>query len=95
LTLALAWLLGPAALLILGLMHLHKHSCLQWWRAIAWTGALAIGMAVEVVILHGFGLLFWSYPKDFDGTPLGPSRFAPARPRRTGRRSSPQAVNSR
>jgi hypothetical protein len=30
--------------------------------------------------MHDYGLLFNSYPRDLDGSPLGPSRFAPGRP---------------
>jgi len=32
------------------------------------------------VILHDFLLLLTAFPRDTDGTPLGPSRFAPGAP---------------
>ena len=78
--LALAWLLGSAALLILGLVHLRQRARLRWWSALAWAGAVASGMVVGRVILDDYGLLFSSYPKDLDGSPLGPSRWVPATP---------------
>ena len=80
LLLAIVWLLCPVALLILGLVHLHRRARLKWWPAVAWVGAVAASMAIGVVILHDFGLLFSAYPRDLDGSPLGPSRFAPGGP---------------
>lgn len=68
------------ALLILGLVHLHQRARIKWWSAVAWVGTVAAGMAIGVLIMHDFGLLFTAYPKDLDGSPLGPSRFAPATP---------------
>jgi hypothetical protein len=65
------------ALLILGLAHLHQRARLKWWPAVAWVAAVAAGMAIGVVIMHDFGLLFTTYPQGLDGSPLGPSRFAP------------------
>ena len=32
------------------------------------------------LILHDFDLLLTAFPRDLDGTPLGPSRFAPGAP---------------
>src|SRR5262249_35841457 len=78
--LALVWLRGSIALRILGLAHLYRRARLNWSSAVAWVFAVASAMAVGRVILDEFGLLFSSYPKDFDGSPLGPSRWAPATP---------------
>jgi hypothetical protein len=80
LLLAVVWLLGPVALLILGLAHLHQRARLKWWPAVALVSTVAAGMAIGVVIMHDFGLLFTAYPRDLDGSPLGPSRFAPDTP---------------
>lgn len=78
--LAIVWLLCPAALLILGLVHLHQRACLKWRLAVAWVGAVAASMAIGVVIMHDFGLWAAAYPEDLDGSPPGPSRFAPGGP---------------
>lgn len=80
LLLAVVWLLGSVVLLALGLLILHQSARLKWWSAVAWVGAVAAGAAIGVVILHDFGLLFTAYPRDFDGSPLGDSRFAPGGP---------------
>jgi hypothetical protein len=80
LALTFVWVLGSVALLILGLAHLYRCARLNWWSAVAWVFAVASGIAVGRVILDEFGLLFSSYPKDLDGSPLGPSRWAPATP---------------
>jgi hypothetical protein len=78
--LGLAWALGPVALLITGLPHLHKAAPANWRPAAAWVGAVAAGTAIGYVIVHGYGLLFSAYPKDLDGSALGPSRWAPGTP---------------
>jgi hypothetical protein len=74
------WLVGSLALLILGSVDLYQFARLRWWSVVAWACALAANMAIGVVILHDFGLLFDAFPKDLDGSPLGPSRFAPGGP---------------
>jgi len=80
LVLAALWLVGPVALLIAGLIHLRQYARHQWWSALAWVGVLAAGAAIGYVIMRDCRLLFSSYPRDLDGSPLGPSRFAPGRP---------------
>lgn len=80
LLLAAAWLVGPVALLITGLIHLLQKARRTWWSALAWVGALAAGTAIGYVITNEYGLLFTAYPKDLDGSPLGPSRWAPGTP---------------
>ena len=73
-----AWLLGPAALLITGVIHLLRTARRR--AAVAWAGTLAAGTAIGYVIWHGYRLLLTAYPKDFDGSALGPSRWAPGAP---------------
>jgi hypothetical protein len=75
-----AWVVCPVALLIAGLIHLLLAARRKWWPAIAWVGALAAGTAIGYVIWHDYLLLFTAYPADLDGTPLGPSRWAPGGP---------------
>ena len=43
-------------------------------------GGLAASTAVGLAALYDFRLLFTAYKRDLDGSPLGPSRFAPAAP---------------
>lgn len=80
LLLVIVWLPGWLMLLALGLRILHQTARLKGWLAIAWVGAVAAGMAIGVVILRDFDLLFTAYRRGLDGSPLGPSRFAPAGP---------------
>jgi hypothetical protein len=80
LLMAVAWAAGPVALLIVGLIHLLRTAHRKWWSALAWVGALAAGTAIGYVIMHDYGLLLTAYPRDLDGSPLGPSRFAPGTP---------------
>jgi len=74
------WLAGPVALLIVGLIQLHRTARHRWWSAVAWVGALAAGTAIGYLIMVDFGLLFTAYPSDGAGDPLGPSRWAPGAP---------------
>lgn len=74
------WAVGPVILLILGVINLRRHAPLTWWFAVGWLGALAGSTAIGRVVLHDFMLLLTAFPRDTDGTPLGPSRFAPAAP---------------
>jgi hypothetical protein len=71
-----AWVAGPVGLLIAGLIHF-RH---QWRLGVAWVGVVAASSAIGYVVFHGYRLLLMSYPKDFDGTALGPSRWAPGSP---------------
>lgn len=80
LLLAAAWLAGPVALLIAGLISLLHAAHRKWRSAAAWLGVLAAGTAIGTVIVHDYGLLFSAYPQDLDGSPLGPSRWAPGTP---------------
>jgi len=80
LLLGAAWVVGPVILLILGLIGLSRHVRLTWWFAVGWLSAVAGGTAIGLRIMHGFGLLFTAYPYDGDGSPLGPSRWAPGTP---------------
>jgi hypothetical protein len=41
----LMWLVMPAALLILGLVHLHQTAYLAWRPGAAWTGVVAVSVA--------------------------------------------------
>jgi hypothetical protein len=68
------------ALLIVGVIHLHKTARRRWWSAAAWVGTLAAGTAIGHVILLDFALLFNAYPAAGDGSALGPSRWAPGAP---------------
>jgi len=74
------WLAGPVALLIVGLIQLHRTARHRWWSAVAWVGTLAAGTAIGYLIMVDFGLLFTAYPSDAAGDPLGPSRWAPGTP---------------
>lgn len=80
LVLLAVWVVGPVALLVLGLIDLLHYARLRWWFAVGWPIALTGGTAIGRVILHDFGLLLTAFPRDTDGTPLGPSRFAPGAP---------------
>jgi hypothetical protein len=71
-----AWAAGPVALLIAGLIHFRR----RWRLAVAWVGIVAASSAIGYVVFHGYRLLLTSYPRDFDGTALGPSRWAPGSP---------------
>jgi hypothetical protein len=75
-----AWLVGPVALLIAGLIHLLPAARRKRWLVIAWIGTLAAGTAIGYVIWHDYRLLLTAYPKDLDGTALGPSRWVPGAP---------------
>jgi hypothetical protein len=75
-----AWLAGPVALLITGLIHLLHPARRKWWPAVAWVGALAAGTAIGYVIFRDYRLLLWSAPRDVDGTADGPSRWVPGGP---------------
>jgi hypothetical protein len=72
-----ALVVGPAALLIAGLIHLLQTGSRKWRRVLAWVGAVAAGTAAGYVIWHGYHLLLNSYPIDQDGSALGPSRWVP------------------
>jgi hypothetical protein len=75
-----AWLAGPVALLITGLIHLLHPARRKWWPAVAWVGALAAGTAIGYVIFRDYRLLSSSAPLDADGTANGPSRWVPGGP---------------
>jgi hypothetical protein len=73
------WVVGPVMLLALGIdLRLHNRS--TWRFAVGWLSALAGGTAIGLLIRHDFGQLFTAYPRDLDGSPLGPSRFDPGSP---------------
>jgi hypothetical protein len=80
LVLLAVWVLGPLVLLVLGLVKLLQHERRRWWFAAGWLSALAGATAIGRVIVHDFVLLLTAFPRDVDGTPLGPSRFAPGAP---------------
>jgi hypothetical protein len=80
LLLAAAWLVCPVALLIAGLIHLLREARRKWWSAVAWLAAVAAGTAAGYVTTNEYGRLFTAYPKDLDGSALGPSRWAPGTP---------------
>jgi hypothetical protein len=75
-----AWLLGPVPLLIAGLIHLLGPARRNWRAAVAWGIAVAAGSAIGYLISNDYALLFSAYPQDIDGSPLGPSRWAPSTP---------------
>jgi hypothetical protein len=77
--LAAVWVAGPVMLLALG-VDLRLHARLTWRFAAGWLSALAAGTTIGLLIMHDFGLLSTSYPRDLDGSPLGPSRFDPGAP---------------
>ena len=74
--------MGPAPLLIVGLVHLLQTVRRKWWLSVAWVCTLAAGTAVGYVIHHDYLLLFTAYPKcpDESGSACGPSRWAPGAP---------------
>jgi hypothetical protein len=78
--LAAAWVGGPVILLVLGLTHLLRNARHRWRSAACWLIALAAGVAIGSLIMHGYRLLFSAYPADSAGEPLGPSRWAPGGP---------------
>jgi hypothetical protein len=78
--LAIAWAVGSVVLLIVGLIYMYRAARDELRPAVAWVGALAASAAIGYLIVHGYGLLFSAYPKDLDGTALGPSRWAPGAP---------------
>jgi hypothetical protein len=80
LLLAITWLAGPVVLLIVGLIYVRQSARRNWLSAIAWTGAVAAGTAIGYAIMHDFALLFNAHASYPDGTPVGPSRFAPGTP---------------
>ena len=82
LALLAAWLVGPAALLVIGLIHLLPAARRNWRLVMAWVGTLAAGTAIGYVIHHDYLLLFRSYPvcPDGSGDACGPSRWAPGAP---------------
>jgi hypothetical protein len=52
-----------------------------WVLSPMWISGILLVLGVCAhVIMHDYGLLFKTYPRDLDGTPLGPSRFAPGMP---------------
>jgi hypothetical protein len=71
--------LGPVMLLVLGI-DLRLRARITRWFVVGWLSALAGGTAIGLLIMHDFGLLFTTYPRDLDGSPLGPSRFDPGAP---------------
>lgn len=80
LLLAAAWVGGLVAVLVLGLIHLLRHARQGWWSVACWLTLLAVDAAPGFLILHGYRLLFFAYPTDLSGEPLGPSRWAPSEP---------------
>jgi hypothetical protein len=78
--LAAAWVAGPVIVLVVGLVHLLRHARHRWWSAAGWLVALAGNTGIGFLVMHGYRLLFSAAPLDLDGTPLGPSRWAPAGP---------------
>lgn len=82
LALLAAWLVGPVALLIVGLIHLLQATRRKWWLTVAWVCTLATGTAVGYVIRHDYLLLFTAYPKCSwgIGSDCGPSHWAPGAP---------------
>jgi hypothetical protein len=79
LLLAAVLVVGPLVLLALGI-DLRLRARLTWWFVAGWLSALAGGTAIGLLTMHDFGLLFTAYPRDLDGSPLGPSRFDPGAP---------------
>ena len=79
LLLGVVLVVGPVVLVALGI-GLHLYARVKWWFVIGWLGGLAGGTTTGLVIMRDFGLLFTSYPRDLDGSPLGPSRFDPGGP---------------
>jgi hypothetical protein len=80
LVLVATWVGGPVILLVPGLIQLLRHARHRWRSAACWLIVLAADVATGFVILHGYRLLFFAYPTDIDGEPLGPSRWAPGGP---------------
>jgi hypothetical protein len=81
LALAAVWVIGAVLLLVLGLLCLRGRGRFSWWFAAGWLCALTGSIAVGFAALHDFRLLFTAYqPDPIDGSPLGPSRFAPGAP---------------
>jgi len=74
------WVVGPVILLVLVLIDLLHPARLRWWFAVGWLIVPTASAAIGRVILHDFLLLLTAFPRDTDGTPLGPSRFAPGAP---------------
>ena len=70
---------GPLMLLALGI-DLRLYARLKWWFVVGWLSGLAGGTTIGLLVMHDFGLLFAAYPRDLDGSPLGPSRFDPGAP---------------
>ena len=79
LLLAAVLVVGPVMLLALGI-DLRLQARLTWWFVVGFLSALAGGTAIGLLIMHDFGLLVTAYPRDLDGSPLGPSRFDPGTP---------------
>jgi hypothetical protein len=79
LLLAAVWVVGPVMLLALGI-DLRRHARLTRWFVVGGLSTLAAGTAIGFLIIHDFRLLLTAYPVDLDGSPLGPSRFAPGAP---------------
>jgi hypothetical protein len=75
-----AWVIGPVLLLVLGLVAMRRRARFSWRFVAGWLGGLAASMAVGAAALLDFRLLFTAYKPDLDGSPLGPSRFAPGAP---------------
>lgn len=80
LVLLAVWAGGPAILLVLDLIHLLRHARHRWWSAACLLILLVAGVAIGFRIIHDYRLLLSAYPHDYAGEPLGPSRWAPARP---------------
>jgi hypothetical protein len=81
LLLAAVWVIGGVLLLVLGLLSLRQRARFAWRLAGGWLCALTGSIAVGFAALHEFRLLFTAYqPDPIDGSPLGPSRFAPGAP---------------
>jgi hypothetical protein len=89
--LAVTWLAVPVALLVLGLVHLRQGTRLRWRPAAAWAGAVTAGLGAGWVNLHDYGQ--WLGYARWIVTLTVPPYPRPARPARTGGRSSPRSPN--
>jgi hypothetical protein len=70
LALKVMWLAVPAALLVMGLMHLRQTACLTWRPTVAWIAAVAAGGAIGWLNIYFFD--HW----DGHGGPYWPALIA-------------------